>query len=63
MEFAAFKFRIVTPPRAAGVLLFLVFLKYTKKLKFVALLKDFFNFVPRGTNVNNFFVRKILKNV
>ena len=41
------------------MLLFLVFLKYTKKLKFAALLKDFFNFVPRGTNVNNFFVRKI----
>ena len=32
--------------------------KSTKKLKFTASLKHFFNFVPRGTNVNNFFVRK-----
>ena len=35
------------------------FQKSTKKLKFTALLKYFFNFVPRGTNVENFFVRKI----
>ena len=34
------------------------FQKSTKKVEFVALLKHFFNFVPRGTNVNNFFVRK-----
>ena len=34
------------------------FLKSTKKVDFVALLKYFFNFVPRGTNVDNFFVRK-----
>ena len=33
--------------------------KNTKKVEFVALLKQIFNFVPRGTNVNNFFVRKI----
>ena len=31
------------------------FQKSTKKLKFMALLKCFFNFVPRGTNVENFF--------
>ena len=36
------------------------FQKSTKKVGFAALLKHFFNFVPRGTNVNNFFVRKIL---
>ena len=32
--------------------------KCTKKVGFAALLKPFFDFVPRGTNVNNFFVRK-----
>ena len=34
--------------------------KCTKKVGFAALLKPFFDFVPRGTNVNNFFVRKFL---
>ena len=33
--------------------------KSTKKLKFRALLKQFFYFVPRGTNVENFFVSKV----
>ncbi len=32
--------------------------KSTKKVEFAALLKQIFNFVPRGTNVENFFVRK-----
>ena len=31
------------------------FQKSTKKVYFVALLKCFFNFVPRGTIVENFF--------
>ncbi len=38
----------------------LIFQKSTKKVEFAALLKYFFNFVPRGTIVNNFFVRKLL---
>ena len=36
------------------------FQKSTKKVEFAALLKYFFNFVPRGTNVENFFEQKIL---
>ena len=32
--------------------------KCTKKLKLMALLKQKNNFVPRGTNVENFFVYK-----
>ena len=34
------------------------FQKSTKKVEFVALLKQKFYFVPRGTIVENFFVRK-----
>lgn len=32
--------------------------KCTKKLEFVALLKQKINFVPRGTNVENLFAYK-----
>ena len=34
------------------------FQKSTKKVEFVALLKQKFYFVPRGTIVENFFARK-----
>ena len=59
MEFAAFKFKIVTPLLRGGVTI-ISFSKKYKKSGFCGFIKTFFDFVPRGTNVNNFFVRKIL---
>ena len=45
----------ITTPRS-GVVIYSGFLKSAKKVEFVALLKQKFYFVPRGTNVENYLL-------
>ena len=54
-EICGFGLLEIHPPRSGEWITIIEFQKRTKKLKFMALLKQKLYFVPRGTNVENFF--------